>query len=117
MWAAFTVGFERWRTSRGQRRTRAVLESTRRRVRVVATAVTAAAVAAAAVAAAVEAAISAIMADTKKKSRKDAKRELRLLEKEISGGKSLIDYNKVNQVLPFVFCACDGILLIHPNLE
>lgn len=39
-----------------------------------------------------------IMAETKKKSRKEAKRELRMLEKEISGGKSLIDYGKVNQV-------------------
>lgn len=39
------------------------------------------------------------MADKdKKKSRKERQRELRMLEKEISGGKSLIDYGKVNQV-------------------
>ncbi|CAM9485282.1 unnamed protein product [Choristocarpus tenellus] len=37
------------------------------------------------------------MADAKKKSRKERQRELRMLEKEISGGKSLIDYSKVNQ--------------------
>ena len=41
------------------------------------------------------------MADKeKKKSRKERQRELRMLEKEISGGKSLIDYGKVNQVGP-----------------
>lgn len=41
------------------------------------------------------------MADKeKKKSRKERQRELRMLEKEISGGKSLIDYGKVNQVSP-----------------
>lgn len=38
------------------------------------------------------------MADKKRSKREDAKRELRMLEKEISGGKSLIDYGKVNQV-------------------
>lgn len=37
------------------------------------------------------------MAD-KKKSRKERQRELRMLEKDLSGGKSLIDYGKVNQV-------------------
>lgn len=40
--------------------------------------------------------------DTKKKSRKERQRELRMLEKEISGGKSLIDYGKVNQVRAMV---------------
>lgn len=39
--------------------------------------------------------------DGKKKSRKERQRELRMLEKEISGGKSLIDYGKVNQVRAF----------------
>lgn len=37
------------------------------------------------------------MAD-KKKSRKERQRELRMLEKDISGGKSVIDYGKVNEV-------------------
>lgn len=37
------------------------------------------------------------MAD-KKKSRKERQRELRILENEISGGKSVIDYGKVNDV-------------------
>ncbi|CAM9682248.1 unnamed protein product, partial [Discosporangium mesarthrocarpum] len=35
--------------------------------------------------------------DPKKKSRKERQRELRMLEKEISGVKSLVDYGKVNQ--------------------
>lgn len=38
------------------------------------------------------------MADSKKKSRKERQRELRMLEKDISGGKSVIDYGKVNEV-------------------
>lgn len=38
-----------------------------------------------------------IMAETKKKTRKEAMRELRMLEKEISGGKSLINYGQVHQ--------------------
>lgn len=38
------------------------------------------------------------MTDTKKKSRKERQRELRMLEKDISGGKSVIDYGKVNEV-------------------
>lgn len=43
------------------------------------------------------------MADKdKKKSRKERQRELRMLEKEISGGKSLIDYGKVNQVSQYL---------------
>ncbi|CAN0524005.1 unnamed protein product, partial [Ectocarpus sp. 12 AP-2014] len=37
------------------------------------------------------------MADSKKKSRKERQRELRMLEKDISGGKSVIDYGKVNE--------------------
>lgn len=37
------------------------------------------------------------MAD-KKKSKKERQRELRMLDKEISGGRSLIDYGKINQV-------------------
>lgn len=55
------------------------------------------------------------MAD-KKKSRKERQRELRMLEKDISGGKSVIDYGKVNEVGVQVIAAVCSLCLFGVSL-
>lgn len=54
-------------------------------------------------------------ASKKKQSRKERQRELRMLEKSISGGKSVIDYGKVNEVCGLCFSSfslwCFSILM------